>query len=117
KGEQVITEIKSTTRVENNVACFPDGVSSRASSHLTKLMELAVEQTKTMIIFVVQRRSKSFWPCEKIDPKFSRIFQTALEVTNLGIRVVLATSKLIEKAGKKYIDTEFISELPIIKPK
>lgn len=114
--EQVITEIKSTTRVENGVACFPDGISSRASKHMTKLMELANEDKKTMIIFVVQRKSKSFWPCEEVDPKFSRIFRNALEVPNLSIRVVLATSKLIFQDGNKFIHTEFISELPIINP-
>ncbi|MCE7735168.1 MAG: DNA/RNA nuclease SfsA [Candidatus Heimdallarchaeota archaeon] len=116
EGEQVITEIKSTTRVEDGVACFPDGVSSRASKHMTKLMELANEGHKTMIIFVVQRNSNSFWPCEEVDPIFSKIFREALEVDNLNIKVVLAISKLISDKGNKFIYTEFISELPIINP-
>lgn len=117
KEEQVITEIKSTTRVENGVACFPDGISSRASKHMTKLMELATEEKKTMIIFVVQRKSNSFWPCETVDLKFSRIFRAALEIPNLSIRVVLAISKLISKDGNQFIYTEFKSELPIIDPR
>ncbi|MHA2097626.1 MAG: DNA/RNA nuclease SfsA [Candidatus Kariarchaeaceae archaeon] len=115
-GDLVITEIKSTTRVKNMVACFPDGVSSRATKHLNALIEMAKNGEKVMIIFVVQRRADYFWPCESVDPKFAETFQKALNIKNLSIKIPLATSKLIAKSKKQYIHTEFIGKLPIKNP-
>ena len=117
KGEEVITEIKSTTRVKEGVACFPDGVSIRASKHLTALMDLAKQGKKSLLIFVVQRFAESFWPCEQVDPKFTKVFEKALKVPNLQILVPLAVSKLISKLGKNYIQIQFIHQLRIERPK
>jgi sugar fermentation stimulation protein A len=114
QGNSVITEIKSTTRVKENVACFPDGVSSRASSHLNALIKMGQAGKKVMIIFVVQRKADSFWPCETVDPKFSKTFQKALKTKNLDVQVPLAVSRLITKSNKQYIHTEFIGVLPIV---
>ena len=117
EGEEVITEIKSTTRVKEGVACFPDGVSSRASKHLTALMDLANNGKRTLLIFVVQRFATSFWPCDQVDPKFAKVFEKALKVPNLQILVPLAVSNIISKLGKNYIQIKFIDQLRIEKPK
>ena len=116
-GEKVITEIKSTTRVKNGVACFPDGVSSRASKHLNALMDLAKKGEKSMVIFVVQRFASSFWPCEQVDPIFTKVFKKALKAPNFRILVTLAVSSIVSKSGKNYIQIKFIDQLDIEKPK
>ncbi len=116
RGEEVITEIKSTTRVKNGNACFPDGVSSRATKHLTALMNLAKKGKKAMVIIVVQRYASSFWPCDQVDPNFTKVFKKALKTPNLEILVPLATSKLISESGKNYIQIKFIDKLEISNP-
>jgi len=76
--EEVITEIKSTTRVIDRIACFPDAVSTRATSHLKALLSLQEKGKNTLVIFIIYRAAQKFKPCKNIDPTFSAAFRAAL---------------------------------------
>ncbi len=72
-------EVKSVTKVANNIALFPDAVTSRGKRHLTSLIEAKNRGYKAAIIFVVQRPDAiAFAPDEKIDPEFAQMLRAAV---------------------------------------
>jgi len=80
---EIIVKVKSTTRVVNHLACFPDAVSKRAQDHLTHLVELQQQDMNVMLIFLVYQDATAFRPCNTIDPQFSTLFnqyKTQIEV-------------------------------------
>jgi sugar fermentation stimulation protein A len=111
-NREIVAEVKSTTRVVNNEACFPDAVSKRASSHVKTLTELKLQGTDTMIIFVVYRRANSFLPCHEIDPKFSKELMNAIK-NNVSILILQAKSKIEQINKEDFISTDIIGVLPL----
>ena len=111
-GNEIIAEVKSTTRVIENIACFPDAVSKRASSHVKSLVELKEKGRKTMIIFVVYREALSFTSCNEIDPVFSLELERAI---SFGVTVLIlqAKSNILQIDEKQFISTELIGVLPL----
>ncbi len=105
--------MKSTTRVVKDVACFPDAVSARASSHLSSLIRLS-DEYQTMIIFMVYRRAKSFSPCYDIDAKFARIFDSAVK-SGVEVRIIQCRAEIIEKHNEKYIGVSILDQLDLLK--
>jgi sugar fermentation stimulation protein A len=72
-GQLLFIEVKSVTWVEDGVALFPDGVTSRGRRHLVHLQELVDQGHQAWQIFVVQRQdAKLFRPAAVIDPAYAR---------------------------------------------
>ncbi|HZE21870.1 MAG TPA: DNA/RNA nuclease SfsA [Desulfobaccales bacterium] len=72
-GTLVFLEVKSVTWVEDGVALFPDGVTSRGRRHLLHLQELARLGHQAWNVFVVQRRgARILRPAAAIDPAYAR---------------------------------------------
>lgn len=105
---EYVVEVKSTTRVRDEVACFPDGVSIRAQQHL----KLLIEQKNAIVIFIVQQKAKSFWPCETIDPEFTKIFAKAIQTDHVKCMVIQSEMSLVDNQ----LHTRLVGLLPIIKP-
>lgn len=112
-SEEIITEVKSTTRVVNDVACFPDAVSARASSHLSSLIRLS-DENHTMIIFMIYRKAKSFSPCYDIDEKFAKIFYKAVK-SGVEVRIIQCKAEIIEKHDEKFIGVSILNQLDLLK--
>ncbi len=93
-GVETLVEVKSTTRVVDDVACFPDAVSKRAQSHLSTLIELS-ESRQCMLIFMVYRPARSISACRDIDPVFADIFDRAI-VSDVSILAFQCSSKIVE---------------------
>lgn len=110
-SNEIVAEVKSTTRVIDNVACFPDAVSERASSHVRTLIELTVQGKETMIIFVVYREASSFNPCHEIDPTFSKEFRRAID-HGVSVLILQAKSEIVKIDKDQFISTEIIGVLP-----
>ncbi len=110
-NEIVIVETKSTTRVINNVACFPDAISIRAIKHVNKLIELS-RTYSVMLIFMVYRRANAFTTCFDIDPKFSEVFQKFLKYGT--VLVFLVQSNLIKKNGQQFIHVNIKEKIPLV---
>lgn len=82
-----IFEVKSTTLVNDDVACFPDAVSKRATKHVLALRNLSTQGEKCGIIFLVYRKATSFSPCWHIDPEFASELAKSNELVILPILV------------------------------
>ncbi len=73
-GERLVFfEVKSVTWVEDGVALFPDGVTSRGRRHLEDLQALVRQGHEAWQVFVVQRTdAKIFRPAVKVDPEYAK---------------------------------------------
>jgi sugar fermentation stimulation protein A len=76
-------EAKNVTLVEDQVACFPDAVTSRGQKHLQELMELRARGVRVGCFYLVQREdARCFAPADFIDPAFAGLFY---EAARLGV--------------------------------
>jgi len=86
KKGQVYLEVKNCSLAENNIALFPDAVTSRGTKHLLELARLAREGTTSAVLFCVQRSDATvFAPAASIDPLYAR---TLSEVLKQGVQVL-----------------------------
>ncbi len=89
-------EAKNVTLVEDERACFPDAVSSRASRHMQELSALSRQGHRVACFFLVQRPDCGcFGPADFIDPGFAREFRQAADS---GLEI-LAYRTIITPAG------------------
>lgn len=74
----VFVEVKSVTWVEEGVALFPDGVTSRGRRHLEHLRALAAQGFGAWQVFVVQREdARRFRAAAAVDPAYARELEGA----------------------------------------
>ncbi|MBL7664366.1 MAG: DNA/RNA nuclease SfsA [Bacteriovoracaceae bacterium] len=94
-------EVKNVTlKSAENMAAFPDAVSTRAQKHLGELIKLKKQGHRAIIFFLVQREDvKAFTPALEIDPNYATwlklaeqagveilIYQTALKGNNISLK-------------------------------
>ena len=83
---QVYLEVKNCSLAENNIALFPDAVTSRGTKHLLELARLAQGGAKSAVLFCVQRSdATAFAPAAAIDPLYAR---TLDEVQRQGVQTL-----------------------------
>jgi sugar fermentation stimulation protein A len=71
-------EVKSVTWVEDGVALFPDGVTSRGRRHLEHLQTLVAQGHQAVNVFVVQRPdARVLRPAAAVDPAYARALAAA----------------------------------------
>lgn len=71
-------EAKNVTLVEDDVAWFPDAVTTRGHKHLCELTELAARGCRVACFYLVQRAdARCFAPADFIDPEFARLLRVA----------------------------------------
>ena len=81
-------EVKSITWVEDGVALFPDGVTSRGRRHLEHLTALVRQGHQAWNVFVVQRQDASrMRPAAQVDPAYARELAAAA-AQGVGILVL-----------------------------
>lgn len=85
-------EVKSVTWVEDGVALFPDGVTSRGRRHLEDLAGLVAQGHEAWQIFVVQRADAvRFRPAAAVDPAYAR---ELARVARVGVRILVLQEKV-----------------------
>ena len=91
--EKCFLEVKNVTLVrKNNIAEFPDAVTSRGTKHLEQLVLAKKKGYESYILYLVQRNvCKSFKIAEHIDKKYKNTFISAL---NSGVKVLCYDCKL-----------------------
>ncbi len=71
-------EAKNVTLVENDIAAFPDAVTTRGQKHLRELIRLAHQNIRVACFYLVQRDDCScFGPADYVDPDFAALFWQA----------------------------------------
>ena len=92
EGKLLFIEVKSVTWVEDGVALFPDGVTSRGRRHLEHLRELVGQGHQAWNVFVVQRHdAQVLRPAAAIDPAYARELATAVAH---GVNIMVLQEKI-----------------------
>jgi len=102
---EVVTEIKSVTFVEDNIAKFPDAVTDRGRKHVNLLSKLSDEGKNTMVLFVCQRSdANEFRPMWNRDPDFANALKNA---QNHGVKIRCIKTKISLK------EMTYYGEIPV----
>ena len=93
-GGLCFVEIKSCTQVENEIACFPDAVTTRGRKHLVDLQRQAGLGNRAVILFLVQRAdARLFKPADNIDPAYGNelraAFRNRVEIQSYDVDITL----------------------------
>ena len=92
EGKLLFIEVKSVTWVEDGVALFPDGVTSRGRRHLEHLRALVGQGHQAWNVFVVQRQdARVLRPAAAIDPAYARELATAAAQ---GVNIMVLQEKI-----------------------
>ena len=92
EGKLLFIEVKSVTWVEDGVALFPDGVTSRGRRHLEHLRELVRQGHQAWQVFMVQRQdARVLRPAAAIDPAYARELATAAAQ---GVQIMVLQEKI-----------------------
>ena len=75
KTSKIFLEVKNVTLSrEDNLAEFPDAITSRGAKHIEELVKAIEDGYKGLILFVIQREDcKSFSIASDIDPLYSKL--------------------------------------------
>jgi sugar fermentation stimulation protein A len=88
----IFLEVKSVTWVEEGVALFPDGVTSRGRRHLEHLAALAAQGFGAWQVFVVQRGdARRFRAAAEVDPAYARELASAAQ---RGVQILVIQEKV-----------------------
>jgi sugar fermentation stimulation protein A len=91
-GKLRFIEVKSVTWVEDGVALFPDGVTSRGRRHLEHLQELVGQGHEAWNVFVVQRQdARVLRPAATVDPAYARELAGAVAH---GVNILVLQEKI-----------------------
>ena len=86
-------EVKSVTWVEDGVALFPDGVTTRGRRHLTELAALVGRGHGAWQVFVVQRQdARVLKPAARVDPAYARELAAAAAQ---GVNILVLQEKIL----------------------
>lgn len=89
-------EVKNVTLVEDNIAYFPDAVSSRGTKHLRELAEVVRQGGRAVIFYCVQRAdAEEFRAADKIDPEYGRQLRESMKI---GVEPIAYLAKVSEKS-------------------
>lgn len=88
----IFIEVKSVTWLEDGVALFPDGITSRGRRHLQELAHLVHQGHTAWQVFIVQRQGANLLrPAAQIDPAYA---QELYRVAQLGVKILVLTEKV-----------------------
>lgn len=80
KGRTIWLEVKGCTLTVDQIALFPDAPTVRGSKHLEALISAKQEGFEASMMFLIFRPdSKCFAPNIETDPKFSNLFNYAID--------------------------------------
>ena len=81
RGEKrIFVEVKNCTLVEDDIAYFPDAVTSRGLKHLVELQGALREGNRSLMFYLVQRMdAKRFRPADHIDPAYGEELRRAVK--------------------------------------
>ncbi len=81
----IYLEVKSVTLAQDNIALFPDTVTTRGQKHLRELMALLPDAKPVMLYFINRDDCTSFAPADDYDPSYGELLRQAVAT---GIEVL-----------------------------
>lgn len=95
-GEHYIEVKNVTLKGEDDIALFPDAVTTRGQKHLRDLIKIVEMGHKATMLYIVNRQDvNSFTPAKDIDPVYAKLLKEASEN---GVQI-LAYQTTISTAG------------------
>ena len=93
ENEKCFLEVKNVTLVrKNNIAEFPDAITSRGTKHLNELIRAKKKGYESYILYLIQREScKSFKIAKDLDQKYKNAFNDALKN---GVKILCYDCKI-----------------------
>ena len=77
-NENKLIEVKNVTLIRNNIAQFPDAITSRGTKHLIKLSDSIRKKFKPFVLFLTQIQDiNNFTIARDIDENYYNNYQTA----------------------------------------
>lgn len=105
----IYLEVKSVTLAEDNLALFPDTVTTRGQKHLRELIAILPKNKAIMLYFINRGDCFSFAPADSIDSIYGQLVREAVK---LGVEV-LACRFQITTVGISYLGSaEFLPHQP-----
>jgi len=91
--EKCLLEVKNVTLLRNdNIAEFPDAITSRGTKHLTELINAKKRGFQSYIIYLIQRQDcKAFKIAEDIDINYKIAFDKAIKA---GVKILCYDCKI-----------------------
>jgi sugar fermentation stimulation protein A len=74
----IYVEVKSVTLSKNNLALFPDTVTTRGQRHLRELTALVPKAKPVMLYFINRSDCDTFAPSDRCDPKYGELLREAV---------------------------------------
>ncbi|MEM8677060.1 MAG: DNA/RNA nuclease SfsA [Cyanobacteria bacterium P01_G01_bin.67] len=74
----IYVEVKSVTLSNNNLALFPDTVTTRGQKHLRELTNLVPEAKAVMLYFINRGDCDTFAPSDSCDPQYGELLRQAV---------------------------------------
>lgn len=81
----IYIEVKNTTWTKQNLALFPDTVTTRGQKHIRELMSLLPESRAIMLYFINRGDCDRFSPGDSADPTYGKLLRDAIA---LGLEVL-----------------------------
>jgi sugar fermentation stimulation protein A len=79
-GEKCFVEVKNCTLVSDDIAYFPDAVTSRGLKHLVELQKQVQKGHRAVMFYMVQRMdAELFRPADHIDAAYGRELRKAVQ--------------------------------------
>ncbi len=89
-----LIEIKNVTLAQDDVALFPDAVTSRGAKHLDELIHFKKKGFTCEMVFVVQRMDcVRFKPAKEIDPEYCK---KLIEAHKAGVQLTVLPCEMSE---------------------
>jgi sugar fermentation stimulation protein A len=106
----IYLEVKNTTWASENLALFPDTVTTRGQKHLRELMAL-LPQTRAVMLYLINRGDCThFAPGESADPVYGQLLRDAVEC---GLEVLPCRFEVTPE-GIRYLGlAEFLPVQPL----
>ena len=78
KPQSCYVEVKNVTLVHDDIAEFPDAITTRGQKHLRELMDVVTHGSRAVLVFTVQREDASaVRPADGIDPVYGTLLRQA----------------------------------------
>lgn len=74
----IYVEVKSVTLSRDNLALFPDTVTTRGQKHLRELTALVPKAKSVMLYFINRSDCDTFAPSDRCDPKYGELLREAI---------------------------------------